>query len=94
LPYFFFVAFLTAFLAGFFVAAFLVAMVSILPFCCNTHVAVTECIEVAKKSVKKKIIFGAQKIIIPRFSTSFVEHRAAFVVHSDVHPGKFHASSL
>jgi hypothetical protein len=32
-PYFFFVAFLTAFFAaGFFAAAFLVAMVSILPF--------------------------------------------------------------
>ena len=61
LIYFFLAAFLAAFFAGFF-AAFLVAIVSILPFSiltstCNRKLAVNECIEFWKKSVKRKITF-------------------------------------
>lgn len=56
--YFFFAAFFAGFFAAF-LAAFFVAIVSILPLNCNSNVAVNECIEARKKSVKKKIAFGA-----------------------------------
>jgi hypothetical protein len=80
--YFFFVAFLAAFLAGAFLAAFFVAMLSILPFfdlhrICNTSVAVTEGIWFLKNSVKKKMQFRMtllglriEKINAPCFGTS------------------------
>ena len=55
--YFFFEDFFAAFFAGF-LAAFLVAIclfsLSMSHRVCNTYVAVTECIEVAKCDVKKK----------------------------------------
>jgi hypothetical protein len=59
--YFFFAAFFAAFLAGF-LAAFFVAMVFYSPFFDVTStlqhfVAVNECIEFLKNSVKKKIAF-------------------------------------
>src|SRR5690348_8564801 len=56
IAYFFFAAFFAGFLAAF-LAAFFVAIVSILPFHCNSNVAVNECIEAVEKRVKKKIAF-------------------------------------
>jgi hypothetical protein len=57
--YFFFAAFLAAFFAGAFFAAFLVAICLFSLFdglhrSCNCYIAVDECIDSSKISVKKK----------------------------------------
>jgi hypothetical protein len=75
--YFFFEDFFAAFFAGF-LAAFLVAIclfsLSMSHRVCNTYVAVTECIEVAKCDVKKKsenfLAFGNGEVAISSSESS------------------------
>jgi hypothetical protein len=57
--YFFFAVFFAAFFAGAFLAAFLVAICLFSLFdglhrSCNSYIAVDECIDLSKSSVKKK----------------------------------------